>query len=101
MANRKAQKDERTGNNRSGDHDRLDRYDQDLMRDSSSANDQSTMAGLAGQAGESRGDEGGITLPHVGTEDGREHPQHARQGQAESPREATHYEPPKHKEGHH
>lgn len=29
------------------------------------------------------------------------HEQHTRKGQAQSPRELTHNEPPKHKEGHH
>lgn len=30
----------------------------------------------------------------------RQHEQHTRKGQAQSPRELTHNEPPKHKEGH-
>lgn len=30
-----------------------------------------------------------------------QHEQHSRKGQAQSPRELTHNEPPKHKDGHH
>lgn len=75
-----------------------DAYERDLERDNQRGREGSSMAGLpdamaGGPAGESP-----TTLPHVdGMGEGRG--QHARKGQAESPVEDTHYEPPKKREG--
>ena len=76
-----------------------DRYDRDLERDNERGTEGSSMADLpdtmaGGAAGESP-----TTLPHVEGM-GERRGQHARRGQAESPAEQGHYEPPKKKEGH-
>ncbi|HET7456049.1 MAG TPA: hypothetical protein VFJ74_00230 [Gemmatimonadaceae bacterium] len=76
-----------------------DSFDRDLERDNRRGGQESSMADLpdamaGGSAGESP-----TTLPHV-EEMNENRGQHARKGQAESPAEQTHYEPPKKREGH-
>ena len=84
--------------NRKNDRTR-DSFDRDLERDNQRGAGGSRMADLpdamaGGPAGESP-----TTQPHVeGMGEGRG--QHSRKGQAESPVEETHNEPPKKKEGH-
>ena len=61
-------------------------------RNAARSREAAEATGVAGQRQDERGErrhenEGG-------------HPQHARKGQAQSPVEETHSEPPKHKEGH-
>ena len=73
-----------------------DSFDLDLERDNQRGAEGSRMADLPDAMA---GGESSTTLPHVeGMNEGRG--QHARKGQAESPVEDTHYEPPKKKEGH-
>ena len=76
--------------------DAIDDFDRDLTRDNQRGKEahgmeelaRETRSGMFGAPG-AHGDTG-----HAGV-------QHARTGQAESPAERTHNEPPKHKEGHH
>jgi len=81
-----------------------DQYDEDLARDNRRGREGEGMSDLAmntraGNAG-FVGDEGAPREPHTGdTRHGWR--SHARQGQAESPVELNHNEPPKKKEGHH
>ena len=81
--------------NRANDR-QLDDFDRDLERDNQREGEGSTMADLAGGGG--GGGSNANTQPHVSG--GEEHRQHARQGQAQSPRERTPNQPPKKKEGH-
>ena len=80
---------ERNDDARSGDE-----FDQDLKRDNArrtGAGDQPARSGA----------EFTSSARHDPTEtDQGEFPQHAQRGQAESPVEVNHYEPPKKKEGH-
>jgi len=81
-----------------------DTYEQDLQRDNRESKQHHTMADLAGDqaaSGQGGGDPTEITAGHdLSRTDQGEYPQHARKGQAESPVEENHFEPPKHKEGH-
>jgi hypothetical protein len=86
------------------DSPRNDAFDQDLERDNRQKGQHHTMADLAGDrdgGGPDGGDPVELTAGHdLSRTDQGEFPQHARKGQAESPVEENHYEPPKHKEGH-
>ena len=75
-----------------------DSFDDDLERDNQRGTGGSRMADLPdAMAGRSVDGEASTTLPHVeGMGEGRG--QHARKGQAQSPAEETHFEPPKKKE---
>jgi len=82
-----------------------DEYERDLKRDNQRDRQRHTMSDLADEmaAGPEVGDRtAGQPLPSRPSPetDQGEFPQHARKGQAESPVEDTHYEPPKRKEGH-
>ncbi len=92
-----AQHDVQRGNERTHNtNDAVDDFDMDLKRDNQRGKEphgmeelaRETRSGMFGAPG-AHGDTG-----HAGV-------QHARKGQAESPAERTHNEPPKHKEGHH
>jgi hypothetical protein len=78
----------------------MDDYDRDLERSNrrDAGGEGSTMADLPDQLAGGPHGASPTSQPHV-TDDERFH-QHARRGQAESPVEDTHYEPPKKKEGH-
>ena len=112
MANEKA-KNQRPGNNEAQDH--VDQYDQDLVRQNrrdggrdarelgdvsaeSSGRDHTNAAGRAGvtEDRERRAPSGGGNSDT----DQSEFPQHARRGQAQSPVQENHFEPPPKKEGH-
>jgi hypothetical protein len=80
-----------------------DQYDEDLARDNRFGREgegmsdlaRDTRSGMAAEPDRSQGGEGG------GSSDGRHFwRSHARQGQAESPVELNHNEPPRKKEGH-
>jgi hypothetical protein len=77
-----------------------DEFGRDLERDNA------RRSGRAGDDADRADDaDGGLELTNTARHDPSatdqgEFPQHSRRGQAESPVEATHYEPPKHKEGH-
>jgi hypothetical protein len=76
-----------------------DDFDKDLERDNRRDSQGSTMADLA-SPGADAGLAGGATnAPGGGTDQG-EFPQHARRGQAQSPREDTLNQPERHREGH-
>ena len=76
--------------------DTPDEFDKDLERDNQRRTQESGMSDFA----EPRVDAGsGVTQPAV--HGGEEHRQHARQGQAQSPRELNLNQPEKKKEGHH
>jgi hypothetical protein len=112
MANEKA-KNQRPGNNEAQDH--VDQYDQDLVRQNrreagrderelgdvsaeSSGRDHTNAAGRAGVT-----EDRGRRAPSGGGNsdtDQSEFPQHARRGQAQSPVQENHFEPPPKKEGH-
>ena len=112
MANEKA-KNQRPGNNEAQDSG--DQYDQDLVRQSrreagrderelgdlanaSSGRDHTNAGGRAGVA-EDRGGQAPSGGGNSDT-DQSEFPQHARRGQAQSPVQENHFEPPRKKEGH-
>ena len=81
---------------RSDDADGRDEFNQDLQRDN---------ARRTGGAGGERPADDRLELTSSARHDPAEtdqgeFPQHARKGQAESPVEQNHYEPPKKKEGH-
>ena len=112
MANEKA-KNQRPGNNEAQDD--VDQYDQDLVRQNrreagrderelgdvsaeSSGRDHTNAAGRAGVT-----EDRGRRAPSGGGNsdtDQSEFPQHARRGQAQSPVQENHFEPPPKKEGH-
>lgn len=76
-----------------------DEYEQDLERANRREKEGSSMADLPDEIAGGPYGAAPTTQPHV--EDGEEHRQHARRGQAESPVEMNHYDPPKKKkEGH-
>ena len=78
---------------------RSDSFDRDLERDNKRGKGESSMADLPDRLAGGPAGESPTTLPHVeGMNEDRG--QHSRKGQAESPAEQTHYEPPKKREGH-
>ena len=112
MADRKA-KNERPGNNDAQDY--VDQYDDDLTRrnrqeagrdqrelgDLSNASDGRDHTNAGGRAGVT--EDVGRQAPSGGGNsdtDQSEFPQHARRGQAQSPVQENHFEPPPRKEGH-
>ena len=76
-----------------------DEYDMDLQRDNRRDSAAGTMADLANRGDES-GNAGGPVSASSGDSDRGEFAQHARRGQAESPREETLNQPEPHREGH-
>ena len=86
------------GNDRQADRSQRDQFDEDLANDNRRGREGSTMADLAA---DTRASMGAAGLTGDQQERGEGRLQHDRTGQAESPRELNHYEPPKHKEGHH
>lgn len=112
MANEKA-KNQRPENNEA--QDSVDQYDQDLVRgnrreagrderelgdlsNASSGRDHTNAGGRAGVT-EDRGRQAPSGGGNSDTDQG-EFPQHARRGQAQSPVQENHFEPPRKKEGH-
>jgi len=94
-----AERDDRMNDhtsNRANDRTR-DAFDRDLERDNRGGGAGGTLGDLANPGGDDRAG-AGASQPHVA--DGEEHRQKDRQGQAQSPRELTHNEQPKQKEGH-
>ena len=89
MANRKANKDK-------PDKGQPDSYDRDLQRDSRRATEPMPEREPGGGAGEPR-TMGQEQMYAAMSEEG---PQKDRTGHAQSPRELTPNQPPKHKEGH-
>jgi hypothetical protein len=86
-----------SGNDRNADRPRRDEFDEDLANDNRRGHEGSSMAHLAQETRSSVGPAG---LTGDQQERGEGHVQHDRQGQAQSPVERTHFEPPRHKEGH-
>ena len=92
MANRKAQNDK-------PNRGEPDEYDRDLARDSSGGTDENRgMSGLAGPSAD--GGEPRVAHDQFLEGAGTYNDQKDRKGQAQSPRELTHNEPPRKKEGH-
>ena len=85
------------GNDRNADRPRRDEFDDDLANDNRRGREGGSMRDLAEDTRSSMGAAG---LTGDQQERGTGRVQHDRQGQAESPRELGHYDPPKHKEGH-
>jgi hypothetical protein len=79
-----------------GGADQPDEYDEDLARDNRRGREGEGMSDLAA---ETRAGNAGFT-PSDGVEDRHGWRSHARRGQAESPVELNHNEPPRKKEGH-
>ncbi len=77
-------------------HDRHDAFDDDLQRDNQRGH---VGQGMSDLADDTRS--GMAAMPFPNDDDRHGWRSHARQGQAESPVELTHNEPPKKKEGHH
>lgn len=75
-----------------------DAFDRDLEHDNRRDKAGSTMGDLHDAARGGGRASAPASLPHV--EEGEEHRQHSRKGQAESPVELNHNEQPKKKEGH-
>ena len=99
-----AEPDARDNDRQRSRSDQPDQYDEDLARDNRRGREGESMSDLASdtrsgmmaEPDRSAGGDGG------GNSDGRHFwRSHARQGQAESPVELTHNEPPHKKEGHH
>ena len=76
--------------------DAPDQYDEDLARDNRRGREGEGMSDLAA---ETRAGSAGFT-PSDGVDDRHGWRSHARRGQAESPVELNHNEPPRKKEGH-
>ena len=91
MANRKAQNDKPI-------RSEPDEYDRDLRRDGSGGNDENR--GTSGLAGPSAGEEPRVAHDQFLEGAGSYNDQKDRKGQAQSPQELTHDEPPRQKEGH-
>jgi hypothetical protein len=86
-----------SGNDRTANRpEHPDQYDEDLARDNRRGREGDGMSDLAQDV---RSGAMGFT-PADGREDHNGWRSHARKGQAESPVELTHNEPPHHKEGH-
>ncbi len=77
-------------------HDRPDAFDDDLQRDNQRGH---VGQGMSDLANDTRS--GMAAMPFPNDDDRHGWRSHARQGQAESPVELNHNEPPKKKEGHH
>ena len=77
-------------------HDRPDAFDDDLQRDNQRGKEGQGMSDLADDTRS-----GMAAMPFPNDDDRHGWRSHARKGQAESPVELNHNEPPKHKEGHH
>jgi hypothetical protein len=75
-----------------------DDFDRDLERANRREHEGSSMADLPDELAGGPHGAAPTTQPHV--EGGEVHRQHSRRGQAESPAELDHYDPPKRKEGH-
>ncbi|MFL5577179.1 MAG: hypothetical protein ACJ79S_14550 [Gemmatimonadaceae bacterium] len=75
-----------------------DEYERDLERANRRERDGSSMADLPDEIAGGPHGAAPTTQPHV--EDGEERGQHGRKGQAESPVELNHYDPPKKRGGH-
>ena len=86
-----------SGNDRNADRPRRDQFDEDLENDNRRGREGSTMGDIAQDTRSSIG-AAGLTGDQIERGEGRV--QHDRKGQAESPRELNHYEPPRDKEGH-
>ena len=92
-----AQHDVQRGNDRQrGTGDAVDEYDMDLKHDNERGKEPHGMEELARETRS-----GLFNAPGAHGDTGRAGVQHSRKGQAESPAERTHNEPPKHKQGHH
>ena len=85
------------GNDRNADRPQRDAFDEDLANDNRRGREGGTMGDLAR---DTRSSIGAAGLTDDQQERGEGRVQHDRKGQAESPRELNHYEPPRHKEGH-
>ena len=86
------------GNDRNADRPQRDEFDEDLANDNRRGREGGSMRDLAQ---DTRSSMGGAGLTADQQERGEGRVQHDRKGQAESPRELNHYDPPPHKEGHH
>jgi hypothetical protein len=76
-----------------------DDFDKDLERDNRRDSQGGTMADLASPGADAGHADGPLNASGSGTDQG-EFPQHARRGQAQSPREETLNQPERHREGH-
>lgn len=89
--------DRQRGNERTANtSDAPDEFDMDLKHDNQRGKEPHGMAELAEETRS-----GMFGAPGAHGDTGHAGVQHSRKGQAESPAERTHNEPPKHKQGHH
>ncbi len=92
-----AQHHTQRGNERTKNTDEApDEFDMDLKHDNQRGKEPHGMAELAEETRS-----GMFNAPGAHGDTGHAGVQHSRKGQAESPAERTHNEPPKHKQGHH
>lgn len=99
MANEKAKPGSAARDERDIRQRPADEYDDDLARDDRRASSAGTMSDLADQGAGAGHAAGGFAAPRPGTDQG-EFSQHARRGQAESPRELTPDQREREREGH-